>query len=133
MARPERTWSSGWGTGRSCGRWRSIDVNVAYDCDLAAARQVIIDCADGGVSRATSGPTSVIDPPQLLGVEALGADGITIRVTVKTQPGAQWALQRALREAIKAALDGAGIEIPFPQRTIWVRRDDGTDSGGHRR
>jgi small conductance mechanosensitive channel len=45
-------------------------------------------------------------------------------VTVKTRPGAQWALQRALREAIKVALDDAGIEIPFPQRTIWVRRDD---------
>jgi small conductance mechanosensitive channel len=70
----------------------------------------------------------VLDPPQLLGVEALGADGITIRVTVKVEPGAQWGLQRALREALKAALDDAGIEIPFPQRTIWVRRDDGVDA-----
>jgi small conductance mechanosensitive channel len=70
----------------------------------------------------------VIDPPQLLGVEALGADGITIRVTIKVQPGSQWGLQRALREALKAALDDAGIEIPFPQRTIWVRREDGSDA-----
>ena len=100
-----------------------IDVNVAYDCDLAAARQVIIECAND-VCSSDEWADAVLDPPQLLGVEALGADGITIRVTVKTQPGTQWALQRALREAIKAALDGAGIEIPFPQRTIWVRRDD---------
>ena len=100
-----------------------IDVNVAYDCDLAAARQVIIDCATN-LCASDEWVDAVIDPPQLLGVEALGIDGITIRVTVKTQPGRQWALQRALREAIKAALDGAGIEIPFPQRTIWVRRDD---------
>jgi small conductance mechanosensitive channel len=63
-------------------------------------------------------------------VEALAADGITIRVTVKVKPGAQWGLQRALREALKAALDDAGIEIPFPQRTIWVRREDGTDAAG---
>ncbi len=100
-----------------------IDVNVAYDCDLAAARRVIIDCATN-VCGSDEWVDAVLDPPQLLGVEALGIDGITIRVTVKTQPGRQWALQRALREEIKAALDGAGIEIPFPQRTIWVRRED---------
>ncbi len=99
-----------------------IDVDVAYDCDLASARQVIIETVQA-VCNQDDWRSSVLDEPQLLGVEALGADGITIRVTVKTEPGTQWALQRALREAIKGALDGAGIEIPFPQRTIWVRRD----------
>lgn len=111
-----------------------LDVDVAYDCDLAAARQVIIECVDEVCAR-DEWADAVLEPPQLLGVEALGADGITIRVTVKTQPGVQWALQRSLREAIKAALDGAGMEIPFPQRTVWVRRDpgnvdDGTVDGG---
>lgn len=102
-----------------------IDVSVAYDCDLAAARQVIIDCAND-VCTSDEWAEAIIDPPELLGVEALGVDGITIRVTVKTQPGTQWGLQRALREALKTALDDAGIEIPFPQRTIWVRREDGS-------
>jgi moderate conductance mechanosensitive channel len=105
-----------------------VDVDVAYNCDLAAARQVILDCANEVVQR-DDWVGVVIDPPQLLGVEALGADGITIRVTIKVEPGAQWALQRALREAFKAALDRSGIEIPFPQRTIWVRRDEGGDTG----
>jgi small conductance mechanosensitive channel len=99
-----------------------IDVSVAYDCDLAAARQVIVDRTVEVCAR-EEWAESVLDEPNLLGVEALGADGITIRLTVKTVPGAQWALQRALREEIKMALDEAGIEIPFPQRTVWVRRD----------
>jgi small-conductance mechanosensitive channel len=106
-----------------------VDVSVAYHSDLAAARQVILDCATELIGSEEWSDV-VIEPPQLLGVEALGADGITIRVTVKVRPGAQWGLQRALREALKAALDDAGIEIPFPQRTIWVRRDDGTDAAG---
>jgi moderate conductance mechanosensitive channel len=106
-----------------------VDVDVAYNCDLAAARQVILDCANELV-QSDDWSDVVIDPPQLLGVEALGADGITIRVTIKVEPGAQWALQRALREAFKVALDDAGIEIPFPQRTIWVRRDDGDPGAG---
>ncbi len=106
-----------------------VDVDVAYDSDLAAARQVILDCATQLI-ESDEWADSVIDPPQLLGVEALGADGITIRVTIKVRPGVQWGLQRALREALKAALDEAGIEIPFPQRTIWVRRDDDVVSAG---
>ena len=101
-----------------------VDVAVAYDCDLAAARQVILDCATE-LAESEEWSDVVIDPPQLLGVEALGADGITIRITIKVEPGSQWALQRALREALKAALDDAGIEIPFPQRTIWVRQNEG--------
>ena len=101
-----------------------IDVNVAYDCDLAAARRVILECVTE-LAASEEWSAVVLDPPELLGVEALGVDGITIRLTIKVQPGSQWALQRALREALKAALDDAGIEIPFPQRTIWVRRDEG--------
>ncbi|HSL74333.1 MAG TPA: mechanosensitive ion channel family protein [Ilumatobacteraceae bacterium] len=104
-----------------------IDVDVAYDSDLAAARQVIVERTTEVCAR-EEWVGSVLDEPNLLGVEALGADGITIRMTVKTVPGAQWALQRALREEIKAALDGAGIEIPFPQRTVWVRRDGSPES-----
>jgi small-conductance mechanosensitive channel len=100
-----------------------VDVDVAYDSDLAAARQAIIDRTIEVCSR-EEWTESVIDEPKLLGVEALGADGITIRLTVKTVPGAQWGLQRALREELKSALDEAGIEIPFPQRTVWVRRDE---------
>ena len=97
-----------------------IDVNVAYDSDLSAARQTIVDCV-GALCESDGWASAVLEPPKLLGVEALGADGITLRVTIKTQPGAQWGLQRAVREELKAALDAAGIDIPFPQRQVWVR------------
>jgi moderate conductance mechanosensitive channel len=102
-----------------------VDVPVAYDTDLAAAREVILHCAQE-VAAHDEWSAVVLEPPQLLGVEALAADGVTIRVTVKTKPGSQWALQRELREAFKRALHEAGIEIPFPQRTIWVRQDAGS-------
>ena len=99
-----------------------IDIDVAYDCDLGQARRVIIDCASETCAT-EEWKTAVLDPPQLLGVEELGAENKTIKVTVRTEPGTQWALQRSLREAFKNALDAAEIEIPFPQRTIWVRNE----------
>ena len=57
----------------------------------------------------------------VLGVETLGADGITLRLTVRVEPGTQWSLQRAMREHVKSVFDAAAIEIPFPQRTVWMR------------
>ena len=53
----------------------------------------------------------MLEAPELLGVESVGAEGVTLRLLVKTTPGAQFRLQRALREAIKLALDDAGIGV----------------------
>lgn len=97
-----------------------VDVDVAYETDLVAARTILHEAADE-VCRRDDFAESIIDPPEVLGVERLGADGVTLRLVVKTAPGTQWALQRAIREAVKAAFDGSGIEIPFPQRTVWMR------------
>ena len=47
----------------------------------------------------------VLQDPEVLGVEALAADGVTIRVTTRVRPGSQWELQRAIREAVKARFD----------------------------
>ena len=97
-----------------------VDIDVAYDADLGAVRTIVTDTA---IAVCTSEEWSgdVLEEPEVLGVEVLGADGVTVRMVVKTAPGAQWALQRALREAFKAAFDEAGIEIPFPQRTVWLK------------
>ena len=54
--------------------------------------------------------------PEILGVESVSADSVTLRLVVKTAPGAQFRLQRALREAIKRGLDEADIEVaPAPE------------------
>lgn len=99
-----------------------LDIDVAYGCDAAAAGEVVLASARRVCTRDEFVP-HVLEDPQLLGVEALGADGVTLRLRVKTEPGEQWALMRALRAEIKRGLDEAGIEIPFPQRTVWLRRD----------
>ena len=33
----------------------------------------------------------------------------------------QWGVEREIRLRLKEALDEAGIEIPFPQQTVWFR------------
>lgn len=99
-----------------------VDVDVAYDSDLDRTRELMLSSANE-VCGAPDWADDVLDEPTVLGVEALGADGVTMRMIVTTTPGSQWALQRRLREALKRSFDDAGIEIPFPQRTLWLRGD----------
>ena len=101
-----------------------IDIDVAYDADLGQVRDLIESTATQ-LCESEAWADKVLEAPNVLGIEMLGADGITLRMTVMTAPGAQWALQRELRLALKRALDDADIEIPFPQRTLWIRNEQG--------
>ena len=101
-----------------------LDVDVAYDTDIDFAgdviKRTIVEEWQDDRWR-----TVILEEPQVWGVENLGADGITIRVVVKTLPSRQFEVARHLRARIKAAFDTVGIEIPFPQRTIWHRNATG--------
>lgn len=94
-----------------------LDIEVAYDTDIERAKEVLQGVAD----RAWKGDKDIVERPDVWGVEALGASGITVRVVVKTRPSEQYRVSRMLREQIKAAFDEEGIEIPFPQQTVWHR------------
>ncbi|MYJ48050.1 MAG: mechanosensitive ion channel family protein [Acidimicrobiales bacterium] len=65
-------------------------------------------------------------------MQAFGADAVTIRIMLKTEPSEQWATARLMRKRIKDAFDEAGIEIPFPQRTVWVRSGEADRESGER-
>jgi small conductance mechanosensitive channel len=88
-----------------------LDVVVAYHADLDRARQVITDAA-AELCEADDFAGDVLEAPQILGLESVSADGLTLRLLVKTAPGAQFRLQRALRERIKLALDHEGVQVP---------------------
>jgi moderate conductance mechanosensitive channel len=92
-----------------------LDIEVAYDTSVDHARSVIKRVADA-VWQEDDG---VLEEPELWGVEQLGAHGVMLRLVVKTTPSQQWRVSRELRERIKAAFDEEGIEIPFPQQTVW--------------
>jgi len=97
-----------------------IDVDVSYDTDLEEAQQVLLKVATELWEEQVPERT-IIGEPEFWGVESFAADGVTVRLVVKTEPTEQWAVARELRGRIKVAFDEAGIEIPFPQRTVWLK------------
>ncbi|MDE0170422.1 MAG: mechanosensitive ion channel family protein [bacterium] len=97
-----------------------LDVEVAYDTDIEAATAVIKEVADG-LWREQMPNATIIQEPTIAGVQGFGESAITIRLTARTEPGEHWATARELRARLKVSLDEAGIDIPFPQRTVWLK------------
>ena len=96
-----------------------LDVEVSYDTDIAHAMRVIKRVADSVWEDALDHAT-VLEEPEIWGVETFGASSIAIRLVLKVEPSEQFAVAREVRRRLKIAFDEEGIEIPFPQRTIWV-------------
>lgn len=105
-----------------------LDIEVAYDTDLAQAMTVIKEVADG-VWRDNLPDATILEEPAIAGVQAFGESSIVIRLMAKVEPGEQWAASREIRRRLKEAFDESGIEIPFPQRTVWVRGEQSPPAG----
>jgi small-conductance mechanosensitive channel len=94
-----------------------LDVQVAYDSDLDHARRLIKQVADEVWHDEEIG-ASVLEEPEVWGVENFGPTGIAIRLVVKTKPADQWKVLRELRSRLKRALEEEGIQIGFQQGLV---------------
>ena len=100
-----------------------LDVTVAAGSDLGRVTGVLRDAATDLCEREEFAPM-VLEAPEVLGVEEMGLETVTLRLTVKVLPGSQYTIQRALREAIKAALDAdVGGAATTNQPTVRVPDD----------
>ena len=88
-----------------------IDVVVSYDTDVANAMDAIADEARR-VAEDPEWSGVVLEPPEVWGVHAVAADGVTIRLVVKTAPKRHAALGRVLRGRILNRLRADGVRGP---------------------
>lgn len=98
-------------------RRTTLAVGVSYKTDLERAQRVLVD-ALRGVDAIEGSP----EPTAF--VEEFGDS--TINFAVRFWHGAEtpqmWRARSAGAIAIKSALDDAGIEMSYPQRTVWLKR-----------
>ncbi len=90
-----------------------LDVVVAHGTNVDDALRIMKDVADE-VAGEPELAGDVLEEAEVWGVEALTQMGITLRMVIKTLPGSQWKVMRALRLRIRAAFDDAGIEMSAP-------------------
>jgi small conductance mechanosensitive channel len=96
-----------------------LDIGVAYKEDVDHVNQVLTrvgaELADDPDYRGL-----ILEPLEILGVDAFADSAVVIKVMFKTKPLQQWAVAREFRRRIKKAFDAEGIEIPFPHRTVYL-------------
>jgi small conductance mechanosensitive channel len=101
-----------------------LDIAVAYGTDIDRAIAVILEAAESLWQERPEHAT-LLEKPEVWGVQDLGDDSVAIRLVVKTEPGEQWAAGREIRRRILERFEAAGIEIPFPQRSVHIRSGPG--------
>ncbi|WP_027847159.1 mechanosensitive ion channel family protein [Marinococcus halotolerans] len=89
-----------------------VDIGIAYEENMDKAIAVI----QGACNRVAEEQGVFKEGPDVVGVNALGASEVTIRIIAKTDNMMQWAMQRELLKACKEDLDAHNIEIPYPHQ-----------------
>jgi len=88
-----------------------VDVPVAHSADVTTATDLLGRVAVERVAMPDIAD-DVLEPPEVLGIERVGPEGVTLRLTVRVNPGRQFAVQRALNGAITDAFDDNGVPRP---------------------
>lgn len=103
----------------SIGHMRAIiEVGVAYRSDIDKVIEILTRLAREWME--SNRQVLVSEEPDVLALMGFADSALLARVCIAVVPGEQFRAERELRIAIKKAFDQAGIEIPFPQRTVHL-------------
>jgi hypothetical protein len=91
------------------------DLPLAHNADIAQATEIAVRVA-AEVAEDPEVAEQLIEAPEVVGIEKLGPEGVTFRVTARTSPGQQFGVQRALITALSEAFDRAGLPRPVAFR-----------------
>jgi small-conductance mechanosensitive channel len=90
-----------------------VDVPISHGTDVDEAAAVAARVAQERVDRPDL-TDDVLEKVEVLGIESVGADKLTLRLTVRVQPGRQFAVQRALNATVSEALGYTPLPTPPP-------------------
>ncbi len=97
-----------------------VDVGVARDVDIDRAIGVVRDEA-ASFSSDPKWKLELDGPVEVLGVESVSDNAVSIRSLLRTRPGSQWSVGREFRRRMKSRLYREQIEIPYPVRPAQAR------------
>ncbi|HKG51846.1 MAG TPA: mechanosensitive ion channel domain-containing protein [Actinomycetales bacterium] len=98
--------SQGWSTA-------IVDLPVALGQDLDHVQRVVAEALERFYAD-EEWRELLLEEPTVAGVEQVVGATVTIRVLAKTAPNEHLGVQRAIRERVLTAFEGAGVRAPLP-------------------
>jgi moderate conductance mechanosensitive channel len=99
-----------------------LDLGVAYRESVDEVMDVLKDLGEE-MNRDPYFRRHILEPLEILGVDAFADSAVIIRMRFKTRPLKQWEVAREFRRRIKNRFDELGIQIPYPHQTLYFGSD----------
>jgi len=90
-------------------------VTISYRDDAERAKDVILKVME-------EHPLILAEPEPMVYVEDLGDSGVVLNVRFWAPISLWFQLKTEMLWKVKKALEDAGIEIPYPQRVVWLHQ-----------
>ncbi len=97
-----------------------VEVRFAYDTDIEAAREAMIDAVKAAQAGHEKVASSILGEPEVAGIESLEYNAVMLRLLVQTNPATQWDVQREVRHEMRRLFAERGIELAVPGEAMVV-------------
>lgn len=86
-----------------------VDIPVSAEEPIGRVSAVLAQVA----SEIAKSDPQIKEGPDLLGPVEISEKGVTFRIIARTEPLAQWGVERKIRAAVKEAFEKEGVKLPF--------------------
>ncbi|MEM0099792.1 MAG: mechanosensitive ion channel family protein [Desulfurococcaceae archaeon] len=108
---------------KSIARRADITIGISYNADISKAINIIKRVLD------EKELVLAVPPPTVI-VDNLGDSAVVLKILFWLPSKEYWTIRREIIREIKEALEKEGIEIPYPQRVLWVKSPVRIESTG---
>jgi small conductance mechanosensitive channel len=95
-----------------------LDIRAAYREDVDTVMAILRE-VDAEMRNDPPFGKDMLEPIEIMGLERFDDSAQVVRARLKTRPIQQWRIGREFNRRLKKAFDAAGIEMPFPHRTLY--------------
>jgi moderate conductance mechanosensitive channel len=99
-----------------------FDIGIAYKESVDEVVKLVQNvCQELAVDENYAG--DMLDRGEVFGLDSFGDSAIVIKGRIKTVPGKQLLIRREFNRRLKLVFEQNKIEMPFPQRTVWIQKE----------